>query len=148
MFVNGAVQPCFCYSNDIKIVRQDIIKQGDGLVLDKSEIYTTDPKKPLVLCYDKHIVSFEDCLFDGKSLFHYVCGTSRIRFIDWLSFVSCETLIAHKSANTYFQCGPFYWVVGHTSSPTLTGEQYGKNEPKYPEGGHWQNVLHHHRPLF
>ena len=27
-------------------------------------------------------------------------------------------------------------------SPLLTGEQYGKVEPKYPEGGHYQSVLH------
>ena len=45
------------------------------------------------------------------------------------------------SASTYFQCGPFYWVVVHISSPPLTGEQYGKMEPKYSEGGHWQIVL-------
>jgi len=25
--------------------------------------------------------------------------------------------------------------------PLLTGEQYGKMEPKYPEGGHCQSVL-------
>ena len=25
--------------------------------------------------------------------------------------------------------------------PPLTGEQYGKMEPKYPEGGHCQSVL-------
>ena len=25
----------------------------------------------------------------------------------------------------------------------LAGEQYGKMEPKYPEGGHCQSVLHH-----
>ena len=29
-----------------------------------------------------------------------------------------------------------------TPSPSLTGEEYGKMEPKYPEGGHCQSVLH------
>ena len=29
----------------------------------------------------------------------------------------------------------------HTHTP-LTGEQYRKMEPKYPEGGHCQSVLH------
>ena len=28
--------------------------------------------------------------------------------------------------------------------PPLTGEQYGKMEPKYPEGGHCQSVLRPH----
>ena len=28
-----------------------------------------------------------------------------------------------------------------TPPPPLTGEQYGKMEPKYPEGGHCQSVL-------
>jgi len=30
---------------------------------------------------------------------------------------------------------------GETPPPPLTGEQYGKIEPKYPEGGHCQIVL-------
>ena len=32
-------------------------------------------------------------------------------------------------------------VVGKSPPPPLTGEQYGKMEPKYPEGGHCQSVL-------
>ena len=32
-------------------------------------------------------------------------------------------------------------VVEKSPPPTLTGEQYGNMEPKYPEGGHWQSVL-------
>jgi len=32
-------------------------------------------------------------------------------------------------------------VVEKPPSPPLTGEQYGKMEPKYPEGGHCQSVL-------
>jgi len=32
-------------------------------------------------------------------------------------------------------------VVENTPAPSLTGEQYGKMELKYPEGGHCQNVL-------
>jgi len=33
-------------------------------------------------------------------------------------------------------------MVETISSPPLTGEQYGKMEPKYLEGGHCQSVLH------
>ena len=33
-------------------------------------------------------------------------------------------------------------VVEKPPPPPLTGEQYGKMEPKYPEGGHCQCVLH------
>ena len=36
--------------------------------------------------------------------------------------------------------------VGKPLPPPLTGEQYGKMETKYPEGGHCQNVLR--PPLF
>ena len=32
-------------------------------------------------------------------------------------------------------------VVEELLPPPLTGEQCGKIEPKYPEGGHWQRVL-------
>ena len=32
-------------------------------------------------------------------------------------------------------------VVEKPTPPPLTGGQYGKMEPKYPEGGHYQSVL-------
>ena len=32
-------------------------------------------------------------------------------------------------------------VVENPPPPPLTGERYGKMEPKYPEGGHCQSVL-------
>ena len=32
-------------------------------------------------------------------------------------------------------------VVEKPPPPPLTGEQYGKTEPKYPEGGHCQSRL-------
>jgi len=35
-------------------------------------------------------------------------------------------------------------VVEKTPPPPLTGEQYGKVEPKYPKGGHYQSVLRPH----
>ena len=35
------------------------------------------------------------------------------------------------------------WLRNPTPPP-LTGEQYGKMEPKYPEGGHCQSVLRPH----
>jgi len=33
------------------------------------------------------------------------------------------------------------WLRNLRPPPPLTGEQYGKMEPKYPEGGHCQSVL-------
>ena len=36
------------------------------------------------------------------------------------------------------------WEWLRNLPPTLTGEQYGKMEPKYPEGGHCQSVLRPH----
>ena len=38
-------------------------------------------------------------------------------------------------------------VVEKPPSPPLTGEQYGKMEPKYHEGGHCQTVLRPHGVL-
>ena len=35
----------------------------------------------------------------------------------------------------------FVRVVEKPPPPPLTGEQYGKMKPKYPEGGHCQSVL-------
>jgi len=32
-------------------------------------------------------------------------------------------------------------VIEKPTPPSLTGEQYGKMEPKYREGGHCQSVL-------
>ena len=43
-------------------------------------------------------------------------------------------------------------VVEKSPPPPRTGKQYGKMEPKYPEGGHCQSVLRPHwvfkRPPF
>jgi len=36
----------------------------------------------------------------------------------------------------------YFGVVEKAPPPPLTGEQYGKMEPKHPEGGHCQSVLH------
>ena len=36
-----------------------------------------------------------------------------------------------------------YSAQSLTPPPSLTGEQYGKMEPKYPEGDHCQSVLRH-----
>ena len=38
-------------------------------------------------------------------------------------------------------------VVEKSPPPPLTGEQYGKMEPKYPEGGHYQSVFTSSRGL-
>jgi len=37
-----------------------------------------------------------------------------------------------------------WWLSNRHPPPPLTetGEQYGKMDPKYPEGGHCQSVLH------
>ena len=42
--------------------------------------------------------------------------------------------IAHESASTYFQCGPFYGVAVHTSSPTTNMGPVWKDRPKIPQG--------------
>ena len=52
------------------------------------------------------------CLFFGENP-QAVTYTARLYMLEWL----------------------------RTSPPPLTGEQYGKIEPKYPEGGHCQSVL-------
>jgi len=42
-----------------------------------------------------------------------------------------------------FKCGPFILLSGCSSAPLLLiEEQYGKMEPKYPEVGHCQIILH------
>jgi len=41
-----------------------------------------------------------------------------------------------------FQHSLYVGVVKKSPPPPLTGEQYGKMELKYPEGGHCQSVLH------
>jgi len=51
-----------------------------------------------------------------------------------------ETGLAHESASTHFQSVTFIeWLFISHAAP-LTGEQYGKMEPKYLEGGHCQSV--------
>jgi len=40
-----------------------------------------------------------------------------------------------------YSAEPLCWSSWETPPPPLTGEQYGKMEPKYPEGGHCQSVL-------
>jgi len=37
------------------------------------------------------------------------------------------------------------WSLLLSGCSFLTGEQYGKMEPKYPEGGHYQSVLRSQR---
>ena len=41
-----------------------------------------------------------------------------------------ETVIAHEWINTYFRCSPFFDWLFISHPPPLTGEQYGKMEPK------------------
>ena len=53
----------------------------------------------------------------------------------------CSGRIPRLSLN---QHSLYVRVVEKPPPPPLTGEQYGKVEPKYPEGGHCQSVL---RPM-
>jgi len=51
--------------------------------------------------------------------------------------------LSQENASIYFRCGSFFnfeWLFINPIPP-LTGEQYGKMEPKYPEDGHCQSVL-------
>ena len=50
----------------------------------------------------------------------------------------CSGIIPGLSLN---QHSLYAGVVEKSPPPPLTGEQYGKMEPKYPEGGHCQSVL-------
>ena len=55
----------------------------------------------------------------------------------WFWFC-CSGRIPRLSLN---QHSLYVRVVKKSPPPPLTGEQYGKMEPKYPEGGHCQSVL-------
>ena len=50
----------------------------------------------------------------------------------------CSGRIPRLSFN---QHSLYVGVVKKTPPPPLAGEQYGKMEPKYPEGGHCKSVL-------
>ena len=51
----------------------------------------------------------------------------------------CFSWRIHRLA--LIQYSLYVGVVEKTPPPPLTGEQYGKMEPKYPEGGHCHSVL-------
>jgi len=68
---------------------------------------------------------------------------SSLLFISW---VACLLVVRGTIPRLSLNQHSFYvGVVENPPSPPLTGEQYGKMEPKYPEGGHCQSVL---RPGF
>jgi len=50
----------------------------------------------------------------------------------------CSGRVPRQSLN---QHSLYVGVVEEPPPPPLTGEQFGKMEPKYPEGGHCQSVL-------
>ena len=56
----------------------------------------------------------------------------------WLLLFCCSGGIPRLSL---IQHSLYVGVVEKTPPPPLTWEQYGKMEPKYPEGGHCQSVL-------
>ena len=58
-------------------------------------------------------------------------------FLVWFRFC-CSGIIPRLSLN---QHSLYVGVVEKSPPPPLRGEQYGKMEPKYPEGGHCQSVL-------
>ena len=57
----------------------------------------------------------------------------------WFWFC-CSGRIPRLSLN---QHSLYVGLVEKPPTPPLAGEQYGKMEPKYPEGGHCQSVLRH-----
>ena len=59
-------------------------------------------------------------------------------FYDVLVWFCCSGRIPRLSLNQHSLYVP---VFEKPPPPPLTGEQYGKMEPKYPEGGHCQSVL-------
>jgi len=57
--------------------------------------------------------------------------------------LACIVLFGGIPQAVAYSAQPLCWSSWETHSPlTLTGEQYGKMEPKYSEGGHCQSVLH------
>ena len=66
------------------------------------------------------------------------------RKFEWFWFC-CSGRIPGLSLN---QHRLYVGVVEKSPPPPLTGEQYGKMEPKYPEGGRCQSVLRPQGVLF
>jgi len=66
-------------------------------------------------------------------------------FILWfsISWVLFLLLFGENPQAVAYSAQPLCWSGWGTPPPPLTGEQYGKMEPKYPEGGHCQSVLRH-----
>jgi len=63
-------------------------------------------------------------------------------------YIRLMPIILHKWLEVRFrfrmslnQHSLYVGVVEKPPPPSLTGEQYGKMEPKYPEGSHCQSVL-------
>ena len=68
-----------------------------------------------------------------------VCSFSQfLTQIQWLVWFCCSGRIPRLSLN---QHSLYVRVVEKPPPPPLTGEQYGKMEPKYPEGGPCRSVL-------
>ena len=64
-------------------------------------------------------------------MIYFWCVVARFRFC-------CSGRIPRLLLN---QHSLYVGVVEKPPPPPLTGEQYGKMEPKYHEGGHCQSVL-------
>ena len=59
-------------------------------------------------------------------------------WLDSMVWFCCSGRIPRLSLN---QHSLYVREVEKPPPPPLTGEQYGKMEPKFPEGGHCQSVL-------
>jgi len=60
---------------------------------------------------------------------------------NWLYFVVLLFGDNPQAVPRLIQHSVYVGVVEKSPPLPLTGEQYGKMEPKYPEGGHCQSVL-------
>ena len=70
--------------------------------------------------------------------FQFIVSVTRGRHYISNSWFGCSGRIPRLSLN---QHSLYVGVVEKPPPPPLRGEQYGKMEPKYPEGGHCQSVL-------
>jgi len=92
-------------------------------------------KKKYIYYFIKQAV-FDTMLLKTNVIVSRICQLCKMRAV--VLVFCCSGRIPRLSLN---QHSLYVGVVEKSPSPPLTGEQYGKMEPKYPEGSHCQSVL-------
>jgi len=72
-----------------------------------------------------------------------VSRVTRVGNANWIPVGVVLLLFGENPQAVAYSAPPLCWSGWGTPPPPLTEEQYGNMEPKYPEGGHGQGVLHH-----